>query len=653
MFVTFYSYKGGVGRTLALAHTAYTLAKDPKEPCRVLIWDFDLEAPGLQKIFKCKWQAKRHGFIDLVDQYKSNREVPPIEEYIHSTEVEGIDILPAGYQNEEYMTKFSNLSWRDIYRKDDGFSFVEGIKKQILSKGYDYVLIDSRTGYSDVSGICTLQLPDVVVLIFRLNDQNLDGIRQVHNIIRGHSTDNSDHSIETIPVISPHWPFSDKGEAEQLKKAANIFGKDNLLSLSFDPVLNYREKIFWTDRAANHNAQIATDYRKLASSIRSLNATDPFTILKSARQRLDKLDYAGAIPQLKALVKMRPDNPSYWTTLINSAVNPIVHLSDTTVQGILGDVKELIDQKLAENPEHAGAILAKALILSNENKPETEIIKCLDRALQASPRLEYARWLRATCFAKIAQYSKAIQDLDQLIQWDTENARAYSLRALCFKYLGQFKEAERDLLRAIQADGREPKYYHYRARLFLAQQMYEKAQADIRTELTMRPTDEDAKLTYSHILVGLGKEKEAGEILDGLYIQSNSPAGNVNLAEAWLVQGNPKRCLDALSKVHFPEKSYQHSIAAYIRIVANMMLTGESATSLEVKHLLDSARGVQALTWDWTELELLLNRIKERNLPANVIESVNELTSGFRHAIGSPSRSNLRRSEPRHNKTDP
>ena len=41
---TFYSYKGGVGRTMAMANVAVLLAQ---RGLRVLAVDWDLEAPGL------------------------------------------------------------------------------------------------------------------------------------------------------------------------------------------------------------------------------------------------------------------------------------------------------------------------------------------------------------------------------------------------------------------------------------------------------------------------------------------------------------------------------------------------------------------------------------------------------------------------------
>lgn len=631
MFVTFYSYKGGVGRTLALAHTAYCLATHKEEPCKVLIWDFDLEAPGLQKIFKCNWRGKRYGLIDLVDHYKSTRDVPPIKEYIYPTEIKGIDILPAGYQSKEYLEKFSRLSWRDIYLNDGGFSFVEGIRKQISSGKYDYVLIDSRTGYSDVSGICTLQLPDIVTLVFRLNDQNLDGIEQVHSIIRGHSKDKSGRSIEMIPVVSPRWPFSDKDENTQMKKAVEIFGEKQLSSLTFDPALNYREKIFWADKAVSQNAQIATDYKSLAARIRSHNPVDPLTIYRSAMRQADQMDYEGAIPKLKTLVKMRPDNVSYWTTLINAAISSTQLSMSTKTQDLLGEVKELIDGQLLETPENAGALLAKAIQLSEKKSPESDITEWLDKALKASPRLKHAHMMRAMIYIESGQFEKAVEDFDQLIRLDSKDARTYSLRAQCFKELGRYKEAERDLSKAIKLDGREPMYYHARARLFWRQEKYAKAEADIKIELSMRPKDESANITYCHVLVGLGRTSSAIKLLEGLNLKPTGVAGRLNLAEVWLILGEPKRSLSALSKTDPKQREPRRTIVECIKALSNIMISGKPHLTVdEIKNLAKSVRNMNVASWDWTELRLFHKRIlKEQSFPPEQLEIIAQLTNAL------------------------
>jgi MinD-like ATPase involved in chromosome partitioning or flagellar assembly len=65
--ITFYSFKGGVGRTLALANAGALLSQ---WGYKVLCVDWDLEAPGLHTYFR-KWirPTEFPGVIDLVEAY--------------------------------------------------------------------------------------------------------------------------------------------------------------------------------------------------------------------------------------------------------------------------------------------------------------------------------------------------------------------------------------------------------------------------------------------------------------------------------------------------------------------------------------------------------------------------------------------------------
>ena len=74
--VTFYSFKGGVGRSMALANVAVLLARTGK---KVLCVDWDLEAPGLDRYFravprstptagpKLSQAAKRGGLLAILE----------------------------------------------------------------------------------------------------------------------------------------------------------------------------------------------------------------------------------------------------------------------------------------------------------------------------------------------------------------------------------------------------------------------------------------------------------------------------------------------------------------------------------------------------------------------------------------------------------
>src|SRR6267154_5644695 len=69
-FLTFYSYKGGVGRTMALANAACQLAN--KHGLRVIVIDWDLEAPGLHYYFGLSDRElkRRNGLIDYLNDFE-------------------------------------------------------------------------------------------------------------------------------------------------------------------------------------------------------------------------------------------------------------------------------------------------------------------------------------------------------------------------------------------------------------------------------------------------------------------------------------------------------------------------------------------------------------------------------------------------------
>ena len=73
--VTCYSYKGGVGRSFALANIAVILAQ---WNLRVLCVDWDLEAPGLDYYFGVN-DLDRPGLLELVEAVAAGKPVAPRE----------------------------------------------------------------------------------------------------------------------------------------------------------------------------------------------------------------------------------------------------------------------------------------------------------------------------------------------------------------------------------------------------------------------------------------------------------------------------------------------------------------------------------------------------------------------------------------------
>jgi len=177
--ITFYSYKGGVGRSMALANVATMMSH---WGLKVLILDWDLEAPGLENFFKSyldvKKVEKKDGVIDLLsNRIKINR----IDEwrdlvtpFSTSISKEPIHFISSGRKDDNYFDKLNNLNIEQFYLMQNGGEIIEALRNQWKSE-YDFILIDSRTGVTGIGGICTIQLPDYLVLFFTPTDHGLKG----------------------------------------------------------------------------------------------------------------------------------------------------------------------------------------------------------------------------------------------------------------------------------------------------------------------------------------------------------------------------------------------------------------------------------------------------------------------------------------------
>lgn len=229
--ITFYSYKGGTGRSMVLANVAYLLAKSEHVSKGVLVIDWDLEAPGLQSFFYNRFQKQfgsstrpsyaaelngAQGLIDFLtdvkthyrkshplsddgklealpestaDQALTSRifeealEKHPLKKYrLDLDELPMLSVMKAGSQQTDrgdedtYWTKVKGFDWSEFYRQYG--SFFTHFREHLM-KTFDFVLIDSRTGLTDIGGICTRVMPETLVAVFAPNHQNIAGVERV------------------------------------------------------------------------------------------------------------------------------------------------------------------------------------------------------------------------------------------------------------------------------------------------------------------------------------------------------------------------------------------------------------------------------------------------------------------------------------------
>lgn len=317
--VTFYSYKGGTGRTMALANVAWILAANGK---RVLAVDWDLESPGLFRFFapfiSPSALARARGVIELIQEYEwatAAGQVPPtgfdrfasVKKYSFSLQWSGfpgdgtLDYLSAGQQNHDYATTLAATSWDDFYEHRSGGEFFDALRAD-MKRHYDYVLIDSRTGLSDVADICTKQLPDILVDCFTLSDQGIDGAAQVAHTVR---EDYRRRNIRILPVPMRVDPAekqkADTGRTVAMQRFAGLpIGMSenerqlywNSVQVPYQAFYAYEEALATFGDAPGGNGTLLSAYEKLTryvtnGEVSTLPPVEP-TVRKQINARFER-----------------------------------------------------------------------------------------------------------------------------------------------------------------------------------------------------------------------------------------------------------------------------------------------------------------------------------------------------------------------------
>lgn len=197
---TFYSYKGGVGRTMVLANVAVTLARWGH---RVLCVDGDLEAPGLHYYLQTsRASAPRPGFLELIQSFSGQTSldwrdaITPIS--LDAQDRIRLDLVQAGLADDSYKERLRSLDLAGLYVHQGLGERLEHLCRDWREQ-YDHILIDSRTGITDIGGIMAIHLPDQLALLCVLNRQGLDGLDDVAAAIN--------RARSNLPLDRPRLPI--------------------------------------------------------------------------------------------------------------------------------------------------------------------------------------------------------------------------------------------------------------------------------------------------------------------------------------------------------------------------------------------------------------------------------------------------------------
>jgi MinD-like ATPase involved in chromosome partitioning or flagellar assembly len=301
--ITFYSFKGGVGRTMALVNTAHALAK---QGARVLMVDFDLEAPGMTHFFGKAVRRRRKGVardaLDLLleakhsyqeiakggnplaapltlDDYTVHLKLPPSVSSPESPYLDGrVDLLPAtleprpeggsagGKLSTDYLDRIAALDLAGIFGPEgpghlfgkhvgDYFrltrfrapgDLVFALRDPVYG-AYDFVLVDSRTGLNEISGLCIGPLCDSLVVCTGLNEQNVAGTR--YFLERTGLLDKKNGKPYLV-VVGPVPPWRSAESAARIAAIRKSLAAEKVFEIPYHPTAALVERVFVFDEPA-------------------------------------------------------------------------------------------------------------------------------------------------------------------------------------------------------------------------------------------------------------------------------------------------------------------------------------------------------------------------------------------------------------------
>jgi len=183
---SFYSFKGGVGRTTLLVACALELVKRGK---RVAVVDLDIEAPGIGPLLEV---LGGHSVLDLLVDHAVLQQLPPLAVAKPSAAwdmtggVPGgrIDVVPAGDLNPSFLEKLARLDFEGglpsaTARNRPVVAALKALLAQLEVAPYDAILIDSRTGLHDIAGLALNALSHVDVFVSRGLDLDVTALEFV------------------------------------------------------------------------------------------------------------------------------------------------------------------------------------------------------------------------------------------------------------------------------------------------------------------------------------------------------------------------------------------------------------------------------------------------------------------------------------------
>jgi len=508
---TFYSFRGGVGRTMAMANVAYQLALARQD---VVLIDFDLEAPGLT--FMPDFQpveggapAESGGLAAFLAAGQKNAPVPKAKDLCYVPQIQTmpnlkvkIHVLPAGDVTAAKSTyDVSGLRLDDLYADMPRSVVLDDLLLQIEEDiAPAYLLVDSRTGLTEIGGICTAHLGEYVVVLFGLNEQNLQGTALMLGRLR---RVREDLAAKCILVASPLPQGEERLKSKRLDRARKLLAvalgvsPDNMkpiLTLPYHPALALTEESFV---ARFPDSELATAYRRITNALREANPRD-------SQYRFDKA------------AAMLPENPMRALELLDGLRTgedlPKAHWLRAVLLedgGKPDEADAAFQTALKLDPVNATFLGDYATFLKRHDRPGAE--DYYRRAIEADPKDANNLGNYATFLAERGRFDESEDYYRRAVEAVPKHANNLGNYATFLAERGRFDESEDYYRLAVETDPKDANHLGNYG-LFLAQhKRFDEAEDYFRRAVEADPKHADNLGKYALLLAQRKRFDEAEE----------------------------------------------------------------------------------------------------------------------------------------------
>lgn len=460
---------------MALANMAKRLTEFNKKVC---ILDFDLEAPGLVHKFATNLKNNKisNGIVDYIHEYYVNGRLPDtIKEYSTNFNVyankPNVDIIPAGNINAtDYWKKLTAINWYDLlYDNKDGLAFFLDLKEKIrLEFNPDFLLIDSRTGITEISGITLAILADEVVVMAANNKENLEGSEKIIKSI----TNKENALLGKTPKITfvlsriPFTDIPDERAKEQFlklrirdqfaKAQIDKFIGDNMCFIHSDRSLEEDEQLKIGYDKEKSTPQISKDYLILFEKITEDTLTEveiqKFNELRLAEKLFERAVEEDQIDKkieyLDEAIKLNPENGNYY--LYRAEQNFYRKEFQKATEDCFMILKINQDDLLAYN-------LLGCVYLRQKNYKESLFM--FEKAWQIDPKNAVICNNIGVLYEKCMDFDNSLKYASMAISIDPAYSLAYNSRAIVFMFNKNYEKAFDEIYKAIELDPHNPILY--------------------------------------------------------------------------------------------------------------------------------------------------------------------------------------------------